>query len=759
MRQLQKIIVLISFICPIVLMGQLEVGPQVLIKGSVKEKKSYEPISDVGIRITGGTSTTTDIDGRFAIKAVIGEELIISHNDFETIYYTIKDGQRIDVLVEEAEKESGSHKKQKDKKKSSSKAIATSSDKIGMRYELKLKEAQQALKTDAAKSIEYIAAALELVDDNTNNAVYKKAALYELLGDVYRYWKQPDLAASNYETSAGYYSTSEVMIKLGEVQIEEKAFEQALRTFQSFDRGRLQAPYKIGVYEGLGDAYRGLTKYPEAIRNYEKALAIAEGRKENDQTINLQTKVAEVYELQGDLVKANKYYDQSLILANRQDKKTAALQKNKAADFYNKNNSFDKEIIMRKAALEDIEVVEEVRQQEVIKDSISKVVRNDQYSVNAISPQVQNYKIARAFAAQQNLDQAVSFLEESIKLSEAKNDLVVQKDATRKLGEVYRQKGALKKAAEAFENYEIIIDKLYIQKEQEISQAARFSRQLTDKQNRITSLEKDRELNESRYKLAYTSQELSQQRSFQQQLVIYALVILSLLMLFAGYLMYRNMRQQRNANNVLALKSLRSQMNPHFIFNALNSVNTFIATSDERAANKYLTDFSLLMRSVLENSEQDFIPLEKEITLLERYVQLEHFRFQDKFDYEIEVDPQIPIKSYQIPPMLLQPYVENAVWHGLRYKEEKGFLKIKFENFIEKDGIKIQVVDNGIGRTKSKSLKTVHQKKQESKGMSNVQNRIRILNEMYKDCIQVAIEDGDAHGIGTRVTLILKKQL
>ncbi len=356
------------------------------------------------------------------------------------------------------------------------------------------------------------------------------------------------------------------------------------------------------------------------------------------------------------------------------------------------------------------------------------------------------------------MDQAVGFLQESIKQSEAENDLVVQKDATRKLGEVYRQKGELKKAADAFENYEAIIDKLYIQKDQEISQAARFSRQLTEKQNRITSLEKDRELNESKYKLAYASQELSQQRSFQQQLIIYVLITLSLLLLFAGYLMYRNIKQQRYANNLLALKSLRSQMNPHFIFNALNSVNTFIATSDERAANKYLTDFSLLMRSVLENSEQDFIPLEKEITLLERYVQLEHFRFQDKFDYEIEVDPEIIVSDYQIPPMLLQPYVENAVWHGLRYKEDKGFLKITFENIADKDCIQIHIIDNGIGRTKSKALKTTHQKKQESKGMSNIQNRIHILNEMYKDRVQVIIADGDAQGEGTQVTLRLKKQ-
>ena len=152
-------------------------------------------------------------------------------------------------------------------------------------------------------------------------------------------------------------------------------------------------------------------------------------------------------------------------------------------------------------------------------------------------------------------------------------------------------------------------------------------------------------------------------------------------------------------------------MNPHFIFNALNSVNSFIATNDERTANKYLSDFSQLMRSVLENSEQDFIPLEKEIDLLELYTKLEHFRFKDKFDYSITVDENVKVNEFQIPPMLLQPYIENAVWHGLRYKQEKGKLEINIAQKT-KDEITITIIDDGVGREKSKALKTENQQKQ-----------------------------------------------
>lgn len=196
-------------------------------------------------------------------------------------------------------------------------------------------------------------------------------------------------------------------------------------------------------------------------------------------------------------------------------------------------------------------------------------------------------------------------------------------------------------------------------------------------------------------------------------------------------------------------------MNPHFIFNALNSVNNYIAKSDERSANRFLSDFSRLMRSVLENSEEDFIPLSKELDLLELYAKLEHSRFPDKFDYQLLVDGQIEIDKFSIPPMLLQPYIENAIWHGLRYKEEKGILKIEVLQKGENE-ILITISDDGIGRKKSGEIKTLNQKKQQSKGMGNINKRIAILNAMYKDRITVHISDLNSDGTGTKVELTLK---
>ena len=162
------------------------------------------------------------------------------------------------------------------------------------------------------------------------------------------------------------------------------------------------------------------------------------------------------------------------------------------------------------------------------------------------------------------------------------------------------------------------------------------------------------------------------------------------------------------------------------------------------------------MRSVLENSEEDFIPLSKELEQLELYMALEHSRFPDKFEYTLDIDEASDIASYQIPPMLLQPYIENAIWHGLRYRDSKGVLKVSVAPKSENE-IAICITDNGIGRKKSQSLKTQNQKKQKSKGMGIIQKRVAILNDMYSDKVSIAISDLEKDGSGTQVLFVLKK--
>ncbi|GAL62465.1 tetratricopeptide repeat-containing sensor histidine kinase [Algibacter lectus] len=438
-------------------------------------------------------------------------------------------------------------------------------------------------------------------------------------------------------------------LKLANAYKLNKNYQESIQTYKALDKRELTNWQLVSLYEGLGDVYLLTKDFNTSIDNYKQGLTVAQNHLIKPKETDLNSKIAQAYSAKGDADKAKGFFYKSLNLANSENKKRAVSEKLKVADFQNDISDYSEEIQLRKEALNTISEIE-----------ADSVFENE----SPLTPQKQNYKIGNAYASQGDVGNAISYLEKSIVEAESKSDLIVKKDATRRLSEVYQTAEDYEKSLKAFQDYVDLVDQVYAKKEQQISQAARFSKELSNKQNRITSLESDRELSESKY-------QLSTEQTKRQKLIIYSLIGGLALLLLAAFLMFKYIKQQRLANNLLALKSLRSQMNPHFIFNALNSVNSFIASNDERTANKYLTDFSLLMRAVLENSEQDFIPLEKEIKLLELYTKLEHFRFKDKFDYTIKVDKNINVNDFVIPPMLLQPYIENAVWHGLRYKKQK----------------------------------------------------------------------------------------
>ena len=193
-------------------------------------------------------------------------------------------------------------------------------------------------------------------------------------------------------------------------------------------------------------------------------------------------------------------------------------------------------------------------------------------------------------------------------------------------------------------------------------------------------------------------------------------------------------------------------MNPHFIFNSLNSINQFIANNNELEANQYLTKFSTLMRRVMENSKEDFVLFSKEIELLQNYLELEKSRFPDKFDFHIKIDDSLfADEQLYIPGMLIQPHLENAIWHGLRYMEDKGFLQLSFNK--TPNGIEIIIEDNGIGIAESKKAKTENQKKRSGRGIANTLERIKILNELYHQKIACEVVDKPAPGKGVKVKI------
>ncbi|MCB0616605.1 MAG: histidine kinase, partial [Phaeodactylibacter sp.] len=182
-----------------------------------------------------------------------------------------------------------------------------------------------------------------------------------------------------------------------------------------------------------------------------------------------------------------------------------------------------------------------------------------------------------------------------------------------------------------------------------------------------------------------------------------------------GYRMYLfRVRQIRKEEKLKAefekrladveMSALRAQMNPHFLFNSLNSIDSFIIRNETQKASEYLNNFARLIRLILQNSRSNYVSLKDEVEAIELYLQMENLRFRDKFTYEVRIDECIELSSIDIPPMLIQPYIENAIWHGLMHKEDKSQGKVTFSVAKENGFLQCVIEDNGIGREQAKEL-------------------------------------------------------
>lgn len=206
----------------------------------------------------------------------------------------------------------------------------------------------------------------------------------------------------------------------------------------------------------------------------------------------------------------------------------------------------------------------------------------------------------------------------------------------------------------------------------------------------------------------------------------------------------------------LEQKALRLQMNPHFIFNALNSIQSQIGTDNEQAARYYLAKFSRLMRQILDNSRSTSIPLEEEVNMLENYLLIEKFCNGDRFEYMISVDPEVEKDYIKIPPMLLQPFVENAIKHGLKHIDNRrGLISV---HFAEKEGfLECTVTDNGIGRKRSEELnKTSKETYHQSTALIVTQERLELLNGDQRSLEIIDLYDEEGNAKGTKVVLRIR---
>jgi hypothetical protein len=244
--------------------------------------------------------------------------------------------------------------------------------------------------------------------------------------------------------------------------------------------------------------------------------------------------------------------------------------------------------------------------------------------------------------------------------------------------------------------------------------------------------------------------ETQRTRNLLISIIIAIVLILGLIILFLRTKQIRSQQDQREAEMSQAL--LRTQMNPHFVFNAMSVIQSYIFTHSPEKSSKFLVNFSKLMRLILENSPKEFISLELEHEILEKYLNTQKLRFEGRFAFELNFNEDLIFQKAMVPPMITQPFVENAIEHGQLHTVEDGKINItanQRDNMLE-----IIVCDNGIGRKSSAKTKKI--KMHKSMAINMTQERIEILNRKYRSSGNLSIEDFDTEtGRGTKVTILL----
>lgn len=572
---------------------------------------------------------------------------------------------------------------------------------------------------------------------------YVETAIARALSSGYRY-----------ELAEGYYTLADFNFKMGEYTSSISHAGRALEIYSSLQK----LDKVLQAYHLKGDAFVKIGEYQQARLNYEQATTLAEGAKNPAQQIALRFKLADLKLTENELVDAERLF--------KALKKEAELAKNikligeidfKLGEIYARQGDMKQANIFYDYSNSN---AVQTNNPSLINLTNDAMVENSYSSPNTSAHVLTSLNTAEVFFQTTNdtaawitnssqkakyflktgqLKDAESSLKQNYRLAEENGNLEAQISASAELRDLYLNENRLIEAQMVSKNYDLLLQKLKTKQIANGSETQQNQVALKNVEKQIDNLQRERDLDQQTILLLEKEKNLNTDELAQQRLLLY--VLGGILLIFTGVsvFVYRNIKAKKRAHNLLYLKSLRAQMNPHFIFNSLNSVNNYIAKSDARAANKYLAKFSKLMRQVLEHSQVEFITLAQEIEVLKIYLELEHERFKDQFEYRFEVDPKISLDAVQIPPMLIQPFIENAIWHGLRYREAGGFLEIKFKK--ENQYIEIIIRDNGIGRNKSLALKTVNQLKHQSTGMKNVESRTEVIQAVFKAKIKHEIID------------------
>lgn len=534
-------------------------------------------------------------------------------------------------------------------------------------------------------------------------------------------------------------------------------------------------------YNGLGIVYKRLGDYPQSLVYYTEALSIYDSIQDAMGLAAAHENIGVLYDLMKEPEKAMAYYQKAIDIYVKEDKPLQiSTAKSNIGVLYVGEKRYDEALAIFKENLRVYDSMQRKANSIVAATDMAHVyVLQGKYDQAEVL--LQKYLvIAKELSMKQeqadiynnlfrigmetrNYQAALTYANAYHEIAKVLNGKRFISESYEMLSQVYEKRNEFSKALQAYKLHKAWSDSVYNEENARAFQAQEV---------KIEVLDKNKQLAEQQLRLEFLQEQVKQE--VRQK---WLLAFVSVLLLVSAILVYQKFAERKRMNALLAAKNaeitrqkahieemnfqlenkmLRAQINPHFIFNSLSSIQHFITSDDRAAALKYLTKFSHLLRQVLESSISGNVLLREEVKLLRMYLELEALRFDQGFSFEIQVDDSLDMDTVEIPTMILQPLIENAVLHGLIPKSGEKKLTVSFR--LDSGMMEIKVEDNGIGREAAREMLKGKIRQNPSRGLSVTEQRLAVLREKHgwESSIQYHdLVDADGQPAGTCVILQL----
>ncbi len=559
---------------------------------------------------------------------------------------------------------------------------------------------------------------------------------------------------------------------LGRAVFFEEQYERTIEYMEKSDEVSIQTRdtvRRIKVANTMGLAYKAMGQYEKSVEAYQRGLQLARGLSDPYFQSLLCINLGVTFKILGSEDLALQYYRESerwneanpdtlhqiIILINIANIYSSRLEFDSARMYFMKaeqlnvtTNDID-QLSMIYANLTHVDLRQN-RLESALYYGYKVLGIADTVAIRGDGMIVALINMGEAYLRLNNLEQAGSFVNRAEQFAFEKNLPHMILEVYKVKSEYYEAMGQYDMALEYLRNHLALSDSLFSRDILQKTTRSESEVILSRKEKEIASLEENSLLQQS------------QNENLRAWLIVALVSLLSSIGILYIYLLRQKaqrlaFRQQAAENK---LEALRNQMNPHFLFNSFNAIQHYILKSEKQNAYHYLTQFAHLLRMILDNASEMTIDLQKELDLLRSYVQLEALRFQDKFSYDFQVPRELLENNPTIPSMIIQPYIENAILHGLSNRANgEGHLEVHFA-WTEDQRIRCTIEDNGIGRAKALLIKQEKEKHnpRSSIAMNNTSRRLQILEKAGYPKGGVVIEDlYDENGLpaGTRVVVEL----